>query len=240
MFGCVKLSRACLFVFVFGGILFPVAAGGRSVGSQGRRRRLLFGGELVGGWWDGQKKGGNPSFMRYTMILLILFAGYYFGVTIDLRFESAPESVPVQFFGAFLSGCFVSSCVLYTMARALVFSMARAPALKRDRTKLPHSRYFRFAASPQCPRHSRAPLQGMPAAVAKKSPPVGRESAISRTEAARAAAAIEAANPYLPLLPAWRQQVRRSDRDVLRNLKLELTTMEDQARSVCYEERVEA
>lgn len=80
----------------------------------------------------------------------------------------------------------------------------------------------------------------MPAAVAKKSPPVGRESAISRTEAARAAAVIEAANPYLPLLPAWRQQVRRSDRDVLRNLKLELTTMEDQASSVCYEERAKA
>lgn len=129
------------------------------------------------------------------------------------------------------------------MARALVIinSMARAPALKRDCTKLPHT-HATFGLPPlfDVLVYSRAPLQGMPAAVAKKSPPVGRESAISRTEAARAAAAIEAANPYLPLLPAWRQQVRRSDRDVLRNLKLELTTMEDQARSVRYEERAEA
>lgn len=42
---------------------------------------------LVANWLVGtDKKGGNPSFIRYTMILLfiILFAGYCFGVKIDL------------------------------------------------------------------------------------------------------------------------------------------------------------
>lgn len=49
-------------------------------------------------------------------------------------------------------------------------------------------------------------------------------------EAARAAALIDAAHPYVPLLPPWKQYIRRGDRDILRNLKLELNTMEEQAR----------
>ncbi|CAM9142920.1 unnamed protein product [Ectocarpus sp. 12 AP-2014] len=53
-------------------------------------------------------------------------------------------------------------------------------------------------------------------------------SSSSRMEAARAAAEAEAAQPYVPLLPAWRHVARRGDRDFLRNLKLELTSLEEQ------------
>lgn len=54
-------------------------------------------------------------------------------------------------------------------------------------------------------------------------------SSASRLEAARAAAAeAEAAEPYVPLMPAWKQVARGADRELLRNLKLELTTVEDQ------------
>ncbi|CAN0392345.1 unnamed protein product, partial [Ectocarpus sp. 8 AP-2014] len=49
-----------------------------------------------------------------------------------------------------------------------------------------------------------------------------------RMEAARAAAEAEEAQPYVPLLPAWRHVARRGDRDFLRNLKLELTSLEEQ------------
>lgn len=55
-----------------------------------------------------------------------------------------------------------------------------------------------------------------------------------RTESERAAAAVrakeEAAKLYLTRLPAWRQQdtFSRSDKDVLKHLKLELTAMEEQ------------
>lgn len=52
----------------------------------------------------------------------------------------------------------------------------------------------------------------------------------SRVEAARAAAEAEAAQPYMPLLPAWRHVARRGDRDFLKNLKLELTSLEEQVR----------
>lgn len=70
----------------------------------------------------------------------------------------------------------------------------------------------------------------MPETVTKPpEPPVGgRESSTSKRAEAARAAAVEAAHPYLPLMPAWRQRVRRTDKDVLRSLKLELTTMEDQ------------
>ncbi|CAB1115606.1 unnamed protein product [Ectocarpus sp. CCAP 1310/34] len=51
----------------------------------------------------------------------------------------------------------------------------------------------------------------------------------SRMEAARAAAEAEAAQPYVPLLPAWRHVARREDRGFLRNLKLELISLEEQA-----------
>lgn len=55
-------------------------------------------------------------------------------------------------------------------------------------------------------------------------------SSFNRVEAARAAAEAEAAEPYVPLMPAWRQRqvARGADREHLRNLKLELTTVEDQ------------
>lgn len=54
--------------------------------------------------------------------------------------------------------------------------------------------------------------------------------ALSRAEAAREAAEAKVAQPYVPLMPAWRQVGRRADRDYVRNLKLELTTMEEQVR----------
>lgn len=53
-------------------------------------------------------------------------------------------------------------------------------------------------------------------------------------EAARAAAEAEAAGPYVPLLPAWRQMARGADRDYVRNLKLELTTTEDQVITLAW------
>ena len=56
-------------------------------------------------------------------------------------------------------------------------------------------------------------------------------SSASRVEAARAAAEAEAAEPYMPLMPAWKQVARGADREHLRNLKLELTTVEDQVSS---------
>lgn len=56
-------------------------------------------------------------------------------------------------------------------------------------------------------------------------------SSASRVEAARAAAEAEAGEPYVPLMPAWKQVARGADREHLRNLKLELTTVEDQVRS---------
>lgn len=55
--------------------------------------------------------------------------------------------------------------------------------------------------------------------------------AAAAASAAAAVAAAEAMQPYVPQLPAWKQQARRADRDVLRNLKLELTTMEEQVNS---------
>lgn len=57
------------------------------------------------------------------------------------------------------------------------------------------------------------------------------DNSINRVEAARAAAAAEAAEPYVPLMPAWRQVARGAGREHLRNLKLELTTVEDQVSS---------
>lgn len=53
-------------------------------------------------------------------------------------------------------------------------------------------------------------------------------SSTSRVEAARAASEAGAGEPYVPLMPAWRQVSRGADREHLRNLKLELTTAEDQ------------
>lgn len=86
--------------------------------------------------------------------------------------------------------------------------------------------------------------QGLSLAVSKPAtPPIsernGRSAEIARASAvaaaaasaAAAAAAAEAMQPYVPQLPAWKQQARRADRDVLRNLKLELTTMEEQVNS---------
>ena len=81
--------------------------------------------------------------------------------------------------------------------------------------------------------------QGISPAVAKTAYPLVSGARGSRVEAARAAAAAvamayatgaaeEAARPYVPQLPAWKQQIKRADREVLRNLKLELTTMEGQ------------
>lgn len=57
---------------------------------------------------------------------------------------------------------------------------------------------------------------------------------LARIEAEKAAAAArakeEAAHPYITLLPAWkqRQSFLRSDKEVLKHLKMELHAMEDQ------------
>lgn len=57
---------------------------------------------------------------------------------------------------------------------------------------------------------------------------------LARIEAEKAAAAArakeEAAHPYVTLLPAWkqRQSFLRSDKEVLKHLKMELHAMEDQ------------
>lgn len=71
----------------------------------------------------------------------------------------------------------------------------------------------------------------------------GKEGArieAERAAAAAAAAALRAArtkdeaeNPYMTLLPAWKQRdtFLRTDKDLLKHLKMELASMEEQVRT---------